>query len=80
MFGDPLYDDAFFTRLELLQKPNFVIETIKSDLNIELIKSDNVNKQVYQAVLIPKHGKGCLTRVLYTYQQQSLQRLRLHVF
>ena len=27
-------------RLELLQKHNFNIETIKSDLKIELIKSD----------------------------------------
>ena len=44
MFRDLLYDDAVFTRLELLQKHNFNIETtIKSDLKI---KSDNVNKQV----------------------------------
>ena len=33
-------------RLEVLQKQNFNIETIKGDLKIELIKSDNVNKQV----------------------------------
>ena len=46
MFRDPLYDDAVFTRLELLQKHNFNIETIKRDLKIELIKSGNVNKQV----------------------------------
>ena len=47
MFRDLLYDNAVFTRLELLQKYNFNIETIKSDLKIELIKLDNVNKQVY---------------------------------
>ena len=29
MFRDPLYDGAVFTRLELLQKHNFNIETIK---------------------------------------------------
>ena len=46
MFRDPLYDDAVFARFELLQKQNFNIETIKSDLKIELIKSDNVNRQV----------------------------------
>ena len=47
MFHDPLYEDAVFTRLELVQKHNFNIETIKSDLKIELVKSDNVNiKQV----------------------------------
>ena len=46
MFRDPSYDDAVFTRLELLQKQEFNIETVKSDLKIELIKSDNVNKQV----------------------------------
>ena len=46
MFRDPLYDDAVFARLELLQKHNFNIETIKIDLQIDLIKSDNVNKQV----------------------------------
>ena len=46
MFRDPLYDDAVFTRLEQLQRHNFNIETDKSDLKIELIKSDNVNKQV----------------------------------
>ena len=48
MFRDPLYDDAVFTRLELhvLQKHNFNIETIQSDLKIELTKSDNANKQV----------------------------------
>ena len=46
MFRDPLYDDSVFARLELLQKHNFNIETIKSDVKIELIKSDNVNKQV----------------------------------
>ena len=45
MFRDPLYD-AVFTRLELLQKHNFNIETIKSDLKIELITSHNVSKQV----------------------------------
>ena len=43
MFRDPLYDDAVFTRL---QKHNFSIETIKSELKSELIKADNVNKQV----------------------------------
>ena len=41
IFRDPLSDDAVFTRLELLQKHNF-----KKWLEIELIKSDNVNKQV----------------------------------
>ena len=30
---DPLYDDAVFTRLELLQKHNLNIETRKNDLN-----------------------------------------------
>ena len=37
MFRDPLYDDAVFTRLELLQKHNFNIEIIKSDLRIQLV-------------------------------------------
>ena len=46
MFHDPLCDDAVFTRLELVQKHNFNIETIKSDLKIELVKPDTVNKQV----------------------------------
>ena len=47
MFRDPLYNDDFFlNRIELLQKHNFNIESIKSELKIELIKSDNVNKQV----------------------------------
>ena len=30
-----------------------------------------------KAPLTPKHGKGCLTRVLNTYQQLSLGRVRL---
>ena len=34
MFRNPLYDDALFARLELLQKHNFNIETIKNDLNL----------------------------------------------
>ena len=72
MFRDPLYDDAVFTRLELLQKHNFNVDSIKNDLQMELIKLDIVNKQ---AALTPKHGKGCLTRELYIYQQQSLERL-----
>ena len=46
MFCDPSYDDNVFTRLELLQKQNYNVETIKSDLKIELIKSYNVSKQV----------------------------------
>ena len=71
MFRDPLYDDAVFTRLELLEKHNFNIGTVKSDVKIELIKSDNVTK---------KHGKGCLTRAVITYQQQSLESLRLHYY
>ena len=45
-FRYPLYDETVFTRLELLQKHNFNIETMKSNLRIELIKSDNVDKQV----------------------------------
>ena len=32
--------------LKYYKKQNFNIETIKGDLKIELIKSDNVNKQV----------------------------------
>ena len=39
MFRDPLYDDAVFTRLELLPKHNFNIETINSDLKIELSRT-----------------------------------------
>ena len=46
MFRYPLYDDAVFSRFDILQKHNFIIETFKSDLKIELIKSDNVIKQV----------------------------------
>ena len=46
VFRDPLYDGAIFTRLELLQKHNFNIETIRKWFEIELIKSDNVNQQV----------------------------------
>jgi len=34
MFPDPLYDDATFTRLKLLPKQNFNIETIISDLKL----------------------------------------------
>ena len=42
MFRDPLCDDAVFTRLELLQKYNFNIESIKSDLKIELINDEMI--------------------------------------
>ena len=66
MFRDPLHDDAVYT--------SFNIEIIKNDL-----KSNNVNKQV-KAPLTPKHGKDCVTRVLYTYQQQSLGPLQRYVF
>ena len=34
MSPGPFYDDAAFTRLELLQKPNFNFETIKNDLKL----------------------------------------------
>ena len=54
MFRGPLYDDAVFTRLELLQKHNFNIETIISDLKIELIKLDNVNISNYYMALSHK--------------------------
>ena len=30
----PFYDDAAFTRLELLQKPNFNFETIKNEMKL----------------------------------------------
>ena len=33
-----------------------------------------------KASLTPKHGECCLTWVLYTNQQQSLEHLRLYVF
>ena len=41
MFRDPLCNDAVFTRLELLPKHNFNIESInyKSDLKIELSRT-----------------------------------------
>ena len=45
----------------------------------ESIKSENVSKQV-KAPLTPKHGKDCVSRVLYTYQQQSLEPLQRYVF
>ena len=34
MSRDPLYDDAVFTRLELLQKDNYNIESIKINLKL----------------------------------------------
>ena len=49
MFRDPFYDEANFTWLELLQKRNFSIDTIKKWLEIELIKSDNANKRQQQS-------------------------------
>ena len=66
MSHDPLYDDAVLTRLEFQQKPNINIESVKNDLKLNKLPS-------------PKHGKGCLTRVLDTYQPQSLECFRLTV-
>ena len=37
MFCDPLYDNAVFPTLELLEKHYCNIETINNDLKIELI-------------------------------------------
>ena len=34
MSRDPLYDDAIFTRLELLQKDNHNIEGIKNNMKL----------------------------------------------
>ena len=34
MSRDPLYDDAVFTRLELLQKDYYNIESIKTNLKL----------------------------------------------
>ena len=39
MFRDPLYDGAVFTRLELLQKHNFNIET---NISLQFIKAKAV--------------------------------------
>ena len=38
MFHDPLYDDAVFTRLELLQKHNSDVELNKKKRDTKLIK------------------------------------------
>lgn len=72
MSRDSLYEAGY--------KKKNNIETTENDLKIEQItKSNNANQQV-KAPLTPKQGKGCLTRVLNTYQQLSLDCLRLYVF
>ena len=51
---------------------NAQLEIIKEDLKLnEIIKSDNVSKQVY-APLTLKHGKGSLTRVYTLFQNGGL--------
>ena len=42
-------------KLHVLQKHNFNIETIKSDLKIEFIKSDNANKKVPYYMKFSRH-------------------------
>ena len=45
--------DAVFTRLELLQKYNFNIESVKSDLKIELINDEMIYEMdhIWNAVM-----------------------------
>ena len=62
MFRDPLYDGAVFTRLELLQKHNFNIETIRKWLKLNYLSRTMSISKCIKAALTPKHGKGCLTR------------------
>ena len=51
---------------------NAQLEIIKDDSKLnEIIKSDNVSKQVY-APLTLKHGKGSLTRVYTLFQNGGL--------
>ena len=75
MSRDPLYDDAIYNNTTLM------IETIKNCLKLKKLPSGTMSiSKCIKAPLTPKQGKGCLTRVLNTYQQQSLERLRLYIF
>ena len=51
------------------------IETIKNDLKLNILPSRTMS-----ALLTPKHGTGCLVKVLNKYKQESLESLQLYVF